>query len=114
MGIGAARDGRRQRQGGRPTRTTSTSRDSLDPESDLVQQLLSTERGRQTLQWLSDNNIPIVIDPDETGAYWNGTEIVLGEGYDNAAVRGARDQPRRRPRSTGTSADANNKSATTT
>ena len=51
-----------------------------------MQQLLSTERGRQTLQWLSDNNIPIVIDPRATGAYWNGTEIVLGEGFDNAAV----------------------------
>lgn len=59
---------------------------SLDPESELVQQLLSTERGRQTLQWLFDNNIPIVIDPSATGAYWNGTEMVLGQGYANAAV----------------------------
>jgi uncharacterized protein DUF6782 len=60
--------------------------EGLDPESDLVQMLLSTERGRQTLQWLADNDIPIVIDPDATGAYWDGTQIVLGEGYDNAAV----------------------------
>ena len=60
--------------------------EGLDPESDLVQMLLSTERGRQTLQWLADNDIPIVIDPDTTGAYWNGTEIVLGENFDNAAV----------------------------
>ena len=108
VGIGAARDGPEATAASRPTRPTSTSRDGLDPDSELVQQLLSTERGRQTLQWLSDNNIPIVIDPSATGAYWNGTEIVLGQGYDNAAVRGARGQPRRRPRSTGTSADANN------
>ena len=60
--------------------------EELDPESDLVQMMLSTERGRQTLQWLADNDIPIVIDPGVTGAYWNGTEIVLGENYDSAAV----------------------------
>lgn len=34
----------------------------------------------------SDNNIPIVVDPDVTGAYWDGTQIVLGENFDNAAV----------------------------
>jgi hypothetical protein len=60
--------------------------EGLDPESDLVQMLLSTERGRQTLQWLADNDIPIVVDPDATGAYWDGTQIVLGENFDNAAV----------------------------
>ena len=60
--------------------------EGLDPESDLVQMLLSTERGRQTLQWLADNDIPIVIDPNTTGAYWDGTQIVLGENFDNAAV----------------------------
>ena len=60
--------------------------EGLDRDSDLVQMLLSTERGRQTLQWLADNDIPIVIDAGETGAYWNGTEIVLGENFDNAAV----------------------------
>jgi hypothetical protein len=60
--------------------------EGLDPESDLVQMLLSTERGRQTLQWLADNHIPIVVDPDATGAYWDGTQIVLGENFDNAAV----------------------------
>jgi hypothetical protein len=60
--------------------------DGLDPESDLVKMLLSTERGRQTLQWLADNQIPIAVDPDATGAYWDGTQIVLGENFDNAAV----------------------------
>jgi hypothetical protein len=60
--------------------------DGLDRDSELVQRLLSTESGRRTLQWLADNNIPIVIDPNATGAYWNGTEIVLGQGYDDAAV----------------------------
>ena len=50
----------------RAARTTPDDVDipeGLDPESDLVQMLLSTERGRQTLQWLADNDIPIVIDP---------------------------------------------------
>lgn len=58
----------------------------LDPESAIVQMMLSTERGRQTLQWLADQGVPIVIDPTATGAVWNGTEIVLGPNYDNAAV----------------------------
>lgn len=60
--------------------------EGLDPESDLVKMLLSTERGRETLQWLADNHIPIVVDPDENGAYWDGSQIVLGENFDNAAV----------------------------
>ena len=60
--------------------------EGLDRDSDLVKMLLSTERGRQTLQWLADNDIPVVIDPNTTGAYWNGTEMVLGQGYDDAAV----------------------------
>jgi hypothetical protein len=58
----------------------------LDSESDLVKTLLSTQHGRDTLQWLYDNKIDIVIDPDTTGAYWNGTQIVMGEGYDDASV----------------------------
>jgi hypothetical protein len=60
--------------------------DGLDPDSDLVEVLLSTQRGRDTLQWLADNDIEVVIDPSQTGAYWNGSEIVLGGGQDNAAV----------------------------
>ncbi|MFT4286421.1 hypothetical protein [Nocardioides sp.] len=55
--------------------------DGLDPDSDLVKEMLSTQRGRDTLQWLADNDIPIRIDPGTTGAYWNGTEIVLGDGF---------------------------------
>lgn len=58
--------------------------DGLDEKSALVQTLLSTERGRQTLQWLADNDIPIRIDPDQRGAYWDGNEIVLGGGNDDA------------------------------
>ena len=64
VGIGPCADG--------PAAVTRTARASrgvdiperLDPESDLVQMLLSTERGRQTLQWLADSDILIVIDPD--------------------------------------------------
>ena len=82
---------------------------SLDPESDLVQQLLSTERGRQTLQWLFDNNIPIVVDSSATGAYWNGTEIVLGPNYDNAAVL-IHETNHAQATVNGESADANNQS----
>ncbi|MCL2850600.1 MAG: hypothetical protein FWE61_11260 [Micrococcales bacterium] len=46
----------------------------------------STRQGRGTLQWLATNNIPIVIDDTEKGAFWNGTSIVLGHNYDNAGV----------------------------
>lgn len=60
--------------------------DGLDRNDPIVQMMLSTERGRQVLQWLSDHDIPIVIDPGAQGAFWNGSEIVLGPGYDNAAV----------------------------
>jgi hypothetical protein len=60
--------------------------EGLDPDSALVKMLLSTERGRQTLQWLADHQVPIVVDPDATGAYWDGSQIVLGENFDNAAV----------------------------
>lgn len=60
--------------------------DGLNRDDPIVQMMLSTERGRQVLQWLADNDIPIVVDPGATGAFWNGSEIVLGPGYDNAAV----------------------------
>lgn len=58
---------------------------SLDPDSDLVKALQSTEKGRETLQWLFDNNIPIEFT-DKAGAYWDGTKMVLGKGYDDPAV----------------------------
>ncbi|GAB3761719.1 hypothetical protein [Microlunatus parietis] len=58
----------------------------LDADSDLVETMLSTERGRLTLQWLADQGIEVEIDPNATGAYWDGTKIVLGPGYEDAAV----------------------------
>jgi hypothetical protein len=58
----------------------------LDPDSDIVKTLLSTQRGRETLQWLYDHDIPITTDPDQQGAVWNGSEIVLGPGFDDASV----------------------------
>jgi Flp pilus assembly pilin Flp len=86
VGIGVCADGPGEDGGEQTDPEDVDIPSSLDPDSELVQQLLSTERGRQTLQWLFDNNIPIVIDPSATGAYWNGTEMVLGQGYANAAV----------------------------
>jgi hypothetical protein len=86
VGVGACADGPDSDGGDRTDPADVDIPDGLDRDSELVQRLLSTESGRRTLQWLADNNIPIVIDPGETGAYWNGTEIVLGEGYDDAAV----------------------------
>lgn len=60
--------------------------EGLNRDDPIVQMMLSTERGRQVLQWLSDNDIPIEVDPGATGAYWDQSTIVLGPGYDNAAV----------------------------
>lgn len=60
--------------------------EGLDPDSDLVRTLRSTPRGRLALQWLADNDVPIKIDSGETGAYWDGETIVLGEGYADAPV----------------------------
>jgi hypothetical protein len=88
VGIGSCADGPggSDGDGGETDPNDVDIPEGLDRDSDLVQMLLSTERGRQTLQWLADNDIPIVVDSGETGAYWNGTEIVLGGSFDNAAV----------------------------
>ena len=86
VGIGVCGDGVPDDPGTHTNPEDVDIPNGLDPDSDLVKQLLSTERGRQTLQWLYDNHIPIVIDPNATGAYWNGHEMVLGQGYDDAAV----------------------------
>ena len=64
-GSASARTGRTRGAGEQTDPEDIDIPSSLDPESELVQQLLSTERGRQTLQWLFDNNIPILIDPSE-------------------------------------------------
>lgn len=58
----------------------------LDPDSDLVKQLLATQRGRETLQWLVDHNIQVVISPNTTGAYWDGTQMVIGKDYNDAST----------------------------
>jgi hypothetical protein len=58
----------------------------LDPDSDLVKAMQSTERGREALQWLADNNIKIVINSAKNGAWWDGSKIVMGNGYDDPAV----------------------------
>lgn len=56
----------------------------LSPNDPIVKTMETTQRGRNTLQWLADNHIPIVMDPSERGAYWDGTEIVLGGGEQSA------------------------------
>ncbi|QDP98463.1 hypothetical protein FOE78_23445 [Microlunatus elymi] len=58
----------------------------LDPDSEVVKTMLTTERGRQTLQWLADHHIPIVVDPNQQGAFWDGSKIVLGDGQESAAT----------------------------
>lgn len=60
--------------------------DGLDPGSDLVTTLQSTPRGRETLQWLSDHHTPIELRDDVEGAFWDGTTMVIGQGYDDPAV----------------------------
>lgn len=109
VGIGVCADGPDEGGGEQTDPEDVDIPSSLDPDSELVQQLLSTERGRQTLQWLFDNNIPIVIDPSATGAYWNGTEMVLGQGYANAAVL-IHETNHAQATVNGESADANNQS----
>ena len=52
----------------------------LVPDSDLVRTMQLTERGRQTLQWLADNNVQVYIDDDAGGAFWNGRYITMGHG----------------------------------
>lgn len=64
----------------------------LDPNSDLVKTMQSTERGRQTLQWLRGNDVPVVVDPSKRGAKhvsqapFRHRRIELGKGYDEAPV----------------------------
>ena|GEM_PF-2388445 len=72
-----------------PTPTPAPSADvpnGLDPASALVQAMQTTERGRQALQWLADNNVPIVVSPTARGAYWDRTKIVLGPSHTDPAV----------------------------
>ncbi|WP_258726597.1 hypothetical protein [Cellulomonas sp. NS3] len=57
--------------------------EGLIPSSETVQTLLATERGRQTLQWLADHGIPVVFDSVAGGAWWDGTSVTLGTGYDD-------------------------------
>lgn len=47
----------------------------LDPDDEAVRMLLMTERGRQILQWLADNDISIL--PSGQGSYWNGRGIFV-------------------------------------
>lgn len=79
--------------------------DGLDRDSDLVQQLLATQRGRETLQWLADHRVPVVISPNAEGAYWDGTQMVIGEGYDDPSVV-VHETNHARATADGTSADA--------
>jgi hypothetical protein len=60
--------------------------EGVDPDSQLAQQMQATAWGRETLQWLSDHDIEVVIDPKQKGAYYSDGAIVLGAGYDNAPV----------------------------
>lgn len=53
----------------------------LDPNSDIAKELASTERGRRILQWLHDNGIEVIVDPNAQGAWYSGGKIVLGKGY---------------------------------
>lgn len=57
--------------------------EGLVPSSATVQNLLATERGRQTLQWLADQGIPVVFDTVAGGAWWDGTSVTLGVGYED-------------------------------
>jgi hypothetical protein len=49
-----------------------------------VQALLATERGRETLQWLADEGIPVVWDEVAPGAWWDGTSVTLGVGVEDS------------------------------
>ncbi|MCL2091923.1 MAG: hypothetical protein FWH11_12135 [Micrococcales bacterium] len=57
----------------------------LDPDSYLVETMQSTPRGRQTMRWLIDNYVYVDVNNNKRGAYWNGRQIVLGQGYEHNA-----------------------------
>jgi len=50
----------------------------LDPDSEAVQTLLQTERGREMLQWLADNGIE--IRDSSRGSYWDGENVYVDTG----------------------------------
>lgn len=60
--------------------------EGLDPNSEIVKTLMSTQRGRDTLQWMADHDVLVVFDPKAKGAYWDGKKIVIGPGYEDPAV----------------------------
>lgn len=58
----------------------------VEADSQLAKDMQSTPRGRETLQWLHDHGIEVVVDPKQKGAYYSDDTIVLGNGYDTAPV----------------------------
>lgn len=52
--------------------------EGLDPDSEAVQTLLQTERGREMLQWLADNGIE--IRDSSRGSYWDGENVYVDTG----------------------------------
>ncbi|UZN04726.1 DUF6782 family putative metallopeptidase [Cellulomonas sp. S1-8] len=49
--------------------------EGMDPDGDAVAALLQTERGREILQWLADQGIP--VRDSFQGSYWDGTAIFI-------------------------------------
>lgn len=57
--------------------------EGADPDDPAIQELLDTPRGRAVLDWMARNDIAIVVDPNETGAYYDASTntMTLGGGY---------------------------------
>lgn len=62
--------------------------DGLDRDHEIVEILNSTERGREMLQWLADNDVEVIFDSSVTGAYYDPAlnAIVMGPGYDGVTT----------------------------
>lgn len=62
--------------------------DGLPADHEFVEILNSTEKGREILQWLADNDVEVIFDSSATGAYYDPAlnAIVLGKGYENVTT----------------------------
>lgn len=61
--------------------------EGLDPDNEVTQALLATEDGRALLQWLHDNDIEVVLDPDETAYWYSDGTLTIGMDDGNGGQR---------------------------
>ena len=71
-----------------PGRDDVTLPEGADPDHPAIKELLKTEQGRETLDWMARNEITIVYDEDKKGASYRSSTntMTIGSGYEDATT----------------------------